>query len=566
MGRSPLIDQLLSITPGLARLIAYRRAWLRGDVLAGITVAAYLIPQCMAYGELAGVQPVAGLWAILPPMLIYAVLGSSPQLSVGPESTTAVMTAAALAPWVAQDAANYGGLAALLALLVGLVCCVGYVTKLGFLADLLSRPILIGYMTGIAILMVVGQLGKISGIAVTGDSVLEEVQALLGHLDQLHWPTLILSTLVLIFLFGIQRWLPKAPSPLLAVLLATLAVAFFDLDQQGIAVVGLIPAGLPQVMNPLAPGLFSLHLLASAVGIALVGYSDTVLTARAFEARDGYAIDANQELLALGVANVATGLTQGFPISSSASRTVIGDALGSKSQLFSLVGFGVVVLVLLFLRPLLALFPKPALGAIVIFAATRLIDVPELLRLKRFGKNEFFLALATTTGVLTTNILTGVAIAVGLSVIDLFARVARPQAGVLGQVPGLAGLHNVRDFDGATTIPGLVVFRYDAPLCFANAENFKQRALAAVRAEEEPVQWFLLNAEAIIAIDITAADALRELQEKLAHQGITFALARVKQELYEQLQRAGLTQQIGPENFYPTLPTALAAFQTQPHP
>jgi MFS superfamily sulfate permease-like transporter len=302
------------------------------------------------------------------------------------------------------------------------------------------------------------------------------------------------------------------------------------------------------------------------VGIALVGYSDTVLTARAFEARDGYGIDANQELLALGVANVATGLTQGFPISSSASRTVIGDALGSKSQLFSLVGFGVVVLVLLFLRPLLALFPKPALGAIVIFAATRLIDVPELLRLKRFGKNEFFLALATTTGVLTTNILTGVAIAVGLSVIDLFARVARPHAGVLGQVPGLAGLHNVRDFDGATTIPGLVVFRYDAPLCFANAENFKQRALAAVRAEEEPVQWFLLNAEAIIAIDITAADALRELQEKLAHQGITFALARVKQELYEQLQRAGLTQQIGSENFYPTLPTALAAFQTQPHP
>jgi high affinity sulfate transporter 1 len=561
MVRLPLINRLLLSTPGLARLIAYQRSWLRGDVLAGITVAAYLIPQCMAYGELAGVPPIAGLWAILFPMLLYALLGSSPQLSVGPESTTAVMTAAALAPWVSQDAQNYPTLAALLALLVGAVCCLGYATKLGFLADLLSRPILIGYMVGIAILMMVGQLDKISGIPITGDSVLEEIWVFLSHLDQLHWPTLVLTTVVLFFLFGIQHWCSQAPGPLLAVLLATLAVALLGLEQKGIIVVGPIPAGLPQLRNPVDPDLFSLQLLASAVGIALVGYSDTVLTARAFESRDGYRVDANQELLALGIANLATGLTQGFPISSSGSRTAIGDALGSKSQLFSLVSFGVVVLVLIFLRPLLSLFPKPALGAIVIFAATRLIDVSELMRLKRFGKNEFFLAIATTTGVIATNILAGVTIAVSLSVIDLFARVARPHAGVLGQVPGLTGLHNIGDWESATTIPGLVVYRYDAPLCFANAEDFKQRAMAAVSAEQEPVQWFLLNAEAIIEIDLTAADALAELQQKLAHQGITFALARVKQKLYCQLQRAGLVQQIGPEHFYPTLPTAVAAFQ-----
>jgi sulfate permease, SulP family len=557
------------LLPGLRRLRAYQPTWLRGDLLAGITVAAYLVPQCMAYAELAGVAPVAGLWAILPPMLLYALIGSSPQLSVGPESTTAVMTAAAIAPIAGGDAALYASLASLLALIVGLVCFLGAWSRLGFLADLLSKPILVGYMAGVAVIMITGQIGKVSGVKLEAESLLGQLRELLGRSGEIHLPTLLLAFAVLVFLLLVQRRYPTAPGPLLAVLLAVLAVSVLHLDQRGVAVIGEIPAGLPSFQLPQGINLQGInldklkYLVTTAVGIALVGYSDNVLTARAFAARGGYRIDANQELLALGAVNLGNGLMQGFPVSSSGSRTAIGESLGSRSQLFSLVAFGVVLVVLLFLRPLLALFPKAALGAIVIYAALRLIDIPEFQRMRRFKLSEFRLALITFAGVLLTDILLGVGLAVALSVIDLFARLVRPHDAVLGDVPNLAGLHDVADWEGASTIPGLVLYRYDAPLCFANAEDFRRRALAAIAAEPTPVRWFVLNAEAIVEIDITAVDVLQELQQELAGSGIVFGFARVKQDLYRQLSRAGVAANIGPEHFYPTLPTAIAAFQAQ---
>ncbi len=416
--------------PGLQRLLSYRQEWLRGDVLAGLTVAAYLIPQCMAYGELAGVEPVAGLWAILPPMVIYAVFGSSPQLSIGPESSTAVMTAVAIAPLAAARTDTYISLAALLAIIMGLVCIVGYITRLGFLADLLSKPILIGYMAGIALIMIGGQLGKIGKIEIDSNVFLGQVSEFLSKLQLAHSPTLILSILVLVFLFAFQRRFPNLPIPLIAVLLSTLAVAIFNLDDRGVAVVGEIPAGLPHFVIPSVSIEDLNSLVASAVGISIVGYSDNVLSARVFANRNNYKIDANQELLALGVANLGNGLMQGFPISSSGSRTVIGDSVGSKSQLFSLVAMVAVIFVLLFLRPVLALFPNAALGAIVIYAATKLIEVPEFIRLYQFRRSEFILAVVTTIAVLMTDILVGVGIAVSLSVIELFSRVAPSQSSI----------------------------------------------------------------------------------------------------------------------------------------
>ncbi|NJK28896.1 MAG: solute carrier 26 family protein [Acaryochloris sp. SU_5_25] len=551
---------LKALFPGWQHLTHYQAAWWRRDGVAGITVAAYLIPQCMAYGELAGVQPVAGLWAILPPMLIYAFLGSSRQLSVGPESTTAVMTAAAITPLAQSGESSYASLAALLALLVGIVYLIAYIARLGFLADLLSKPILVGYMAGVALIMILGQLSKVSGIPIQADGLWGQVKACVLNFNQIHLPTLLLAGMVLCFLLGMRSRFPKLPGPLIAVLLATAAVAFLHLDQQGVKVVGTIPAGLPPARIPPLPLQSISTLLAAAVGIAVVGYSDNALTARSFATRHHYAIDGNQELLALGVANLGTGLMQGFPISSSASRTVIGDALGSKTQVFSLVAFGVVVIVLMFLRPVLALFPTAALGAIVIFAATRLIELSEFQRLWRFRKTEWGLAVITTLGVLATDILVGVAVAVGLSVIDLFARIARPHAAVLGQVPGMAGLHDIKDWPGTTTWPGLIIYRYDAPLCFANAENFKQRVLGAIANETTPVKWFVLNTEAIIDIDITAVDMLEELRQELSSQGIIFALARMKQDLYSQLKGTAFLQQIQPEHIFPTLPTALSAF------
>ena len=547
--------------PGLTRLLSYRREWLRGDVLAGLTVAAYLIPQCMAYGELAGVQPVAGLWAILPPMIIYTIFGSSPQLSVGPESSTAVMTAVAIAPLAAARSDTYISFAALLAIVMGLVCIAGYLARLGFLANLLSKPILIGYMAGIALIMIGGQLGKIGKIEIEADAFLGQLSEFLSKLSLVHSPTLILGILILLFLFAFQRRFPNLPIPLITVLLSAVAVAIFNLDQRGVAVVGEIPAGLPHFAIPQMSVKDLSSLIASAVGISIVGYSDNVLTARAFANLNNYKIDANQELLALGITNLGNGLMQGFPISSSGSRTVIGDSVGSKSQLFSLVAMVAVILVLLFLRPVLALFPKAALGAIVIYAATKLIDVSEFMRLYRFRRSEFILALVTTIAVLMTDILVGVGIAVSLSVIELFSRVAHPHDAVLGKVPDLAGLHDIDDWEDVKTIPGLILYRYDAPLCFANAENFKRRALEAIEAETTPVEWFVLNMEANVEIDITAIDMLFELSAELASKNITFAIARVKQDLYLELERAGFLKNITEEYIYPTLPNAIAAFE-----
>ncbi|MEB3263338.1 MAG: sulfate permease [Synechococcus sp.] len=557
----PEFDRSAASPSGLQRLLRYERAWLPADTLAGLTVTAYLIPQCMAYAELAGVEPIAGLWAMVPCLLLYGLLGSSPQLSVGPESTTAVLTAAAIAPLAAADPAGAAGLASLLALLVGLVCALAAWARLGFLADLLSRPILAGYMAGVAVIMITSQLGRICGVALEAESIPAQIQELIRRHGELHCPTLALALAVLAFLLLLQRRWPRLPGPLLAVLLATAAVALFRLDRLGVAVIGAIPAGLPPLQLPPLPGPAALQtLVPAALGIALVGYSDNVLTARAFAARNGYRIDANRELLALGAVNVGAGLLRGFPVSSSGSRTAIGDAAGSRTQLFSLVSLAALLLVLLLLRPLLALFPRAALGAIVIYAGLRLIDLEEFRRLRDFKASEFHLALITLIGVLGTDLLRGVALAVTLSVLNLFARLARPNDAVLGSVPGLEGLHDIRDWSGASTLPGLVIYRFDAPLCFANSDHFRRRVLEVLQAETTPVQWLVLNAEAIVDIDSTAVAALEALQQELEARGITLAIARAKQDLLLQLQKTELLERIGPERLYPTLGSARAAF------
>ena len=553
----------MGLLPGLRRLLTYRSQWLRRDIVAGLTVAAYLIPQCMAYGELAGVQPVAGLWGILPAMLVYALLGSSPQLSVGPESTTAVMTAVAIAPLAAQTGLAPSELAAVLAVMVGGICAIAYLARLGFLANLLSKPILVGYMAGVALIMMVGQLGKIGGLSLQSETLYGEVWEFFQNLSAVHLPTLILAIFVLLFLLVFQRRYPTAPGALLAVLLATAVTAIFHLDDRGLAVVGQIPAGLPQLSAPAVDWDLAMPLLASACGIAIVGYSDNVLTARAFAIRNNYRIDTNQELLALGVANIGAGLAQGFPLSSSGSRTALGDASGSKSQVFSLVAFVVVCGVLLFLRPLLALFPMAALGAIVIFAALKLIEIPEFVRLWNFRKTEFLLAIVTTVGVLATDILIGVGVAVILSILDLLVRVARPYDAVLGQVSGLEGWHDTADWDKSKTVPGLLIYRYDAPIFFANAENFKQRALEAIDKQGEKVGWFILNAESISEVDITAHDTLQEFHAELASRGIRFGMAKVKQDLYGQLRRSGLLAEIGEDSIFPTISVAVQQFSKE---
>ncbi len=545
--------------PALADLRGYRRAWLRGDLLAGITVAAYLVPQVMAYAQVAGVPPVAGIWAALPALVIYAALGSSRSLSMGPESTTALMTAVAIGPLAAGNPARYAGLAASLALLVGVLSVCAGLVRLGFAADLLSRPVLVGYLAGVALIMIAGQLGRVTGVPVNGSSFAADLVSFAHNLGEWQPATAGLASAVLVFLLVVQwRW-PQAPGLLLAMLLATGAVAAFGLTGHGVAVVGPIPGGLP------VPHLPDLHwgelpeLLLPAFSVMIVAFTDDVLTARSF-ARRGERIRANRELVALGVANVGASLLRGFPVSSSASRTAIAVAAGSRTQLYSLVAAGSVLAVLYLLRPLLAGFPVAALGAIVIYAAIRLIDVTAFRRLLAFRRGELVIALLACAGVLAFNILYGVLLAIAVSVADLLVRVARPHAAVLGRVPGLAGMHNVDDYPDARTVPGLVVYRYDAPLFFANAEDFRRRALAAANSQAPP-RWFVLNVEANVEVDFTALEAVEAVRAELARAGTVFALARVKQDLLARLEAFGLADKIGTDRLFPTLPTAVQAYE-----
>jgi SulP family sulfate permease len=547
--------------PGLAQFRGYQRDWLRGDVVAGATVAAYLVPQVMAYATVAGLPPVVGLWAALVPMAVYAVLGSSRQLSVGPESTTALMTATALAPLAAGDPGRYAALATVAALLVGAMCFVAGLVRLGFVADLLSHPVLIGYMAGVAAIMIGGQLGKVSGVDVKGEEFLDQVRSFIAGLGEVHWPTIVLSVSVLAVLLVLARFTPRMPGPLIAILVAAAVVSVFGLQGNGIKTVGEIPSGLP---SPGLPGIAAADLMALVIpvaGIAIVAFNDNVLTARTFAVRHGQDIDANAELRALGVCNVGAGLTQGFPVSSSGSRTALGDAVGSRTQLYSVVMLALVLVVMLFGRGVLATFPTAALGALVVYAALRLVDVPEFKRLRRFRRSELILALATTATVLVFGVLYGVLVAIGLSILELLRRIARAHDGVLGFVPGLAGMHDVDDYPQANLVPGLLVYRYDAPLFFANAENFRERALAAVSDYPGRVEWFVLNAEANVEVDLTALDALDHLRSELERRGINFAMARVKQDMRDELEAAGLLEKVGEDNIYPTLPTAVEAYK-----
>jgi SulP family sulfate permease len=564
MSRGPGHDQTAGATrrtpwgrfrPGWT--VGYRRAWLRGDVVAGITVTAYLVPQVMAYADLAGLPASTGLWAAVGGLTAYALIGTSPCLSAGPESTTALMTAAALGA-VAGSPDQVDDLAVTLAFAVAALCLLGWLGHLSALAQMLSRPVLVGYMAGIAAIMVMSQLGKLMGVATTGSTFVSEARGLAGRLEDVHLPTLTvgLATLV-VMLAGSALW-PRAPMALVGMLGATSAVSLLGLTDHGVRVIGDIPTHLPAAGLPDVSGGTMLDLLAPALGIAFVGYTDNILTARSFAARHDDPIDARRELLAVGAANLGSALMHGFPVSSSGSRTAIADASGARSQLAGLVTVVVTLASIWALEPLLAAFPATALAAVVVYAAVRLVNLAEFRRYASFRRSELLLALGTTIAVLAVGVLIGVLVAIGLSVLDLLRRVARPHDAIEGFVPGLAGMHDVDDFPDAERVPGLVVYRYDSPLFFANAEDFATRARAAAAGD---VSWFILNTEAIVEVDITAVDALEALRQELAARGVVFGLARIKQDLRAMLEPSGLLDRIGEQYLFPTLPTAVEAYR-----
>ena len=567
-----LFNAYVATTPGLQTLQHYRRHWLRPDIFAGIAVVAYLVPQVMAYCAIVNVPPVVGLWTALPALIVYAVMGKSRMLSVGPESTVALMAGTAIAPLAAGNQDKAVQLAAALSLIVALWCFVARIFRLGVIAELLSQPLLVGYLAGGAVLMIVGQLGKVTGTKVHGESIVEQVRSFLEVVKDTHLTTLIVgaSTLALLVLIHLvkHRW----PAPLIAVAAATIASSFMDLQAQGVKVVGEVPQGLPGITFPAVSWHEIQSLLVAGIGVAIVAYGDNTLIARGFPAPADpdedpsvNAVDAQQELVALGGVHVAVGMMGGYPVSSSASRTALALAAGARTQMYSLVAAVAIVIVLFVAGPLVRNLPQASLGAVVFYAASKLVSWKEMRRLARFRRRELMLAAAGCIGTILFGILAGVGIAIALSVLEMSQRLARPHDGVLGRIPGLAGMHDVSDYPNAETLPGLIVYRYDAPLFFANAAELQRRALTVVEQEnaafpDTPARWFLLNVEANVEIDITAADGLRQLHKDLAARGVRLGLARVKNDLRVALDKAGLLEVIGTEMLFPTLPVAEEAY------
>lgn len=549
--------------PGLRDRPAFNRSVFTADCIGGVTVAAYLVPQCMAYGQLAGVGPIAGLWASIGPGILYAIFGSSRRLSVGPETTTALMTAAAIGPIAQGDGARYVALAAALALLVGVVATIAYIVKLGFVADWLSKPVLIGYLAGVAVMMFGSQLSRVSGASISSDHVLGQFREFLGELDTINWYSFSVALGVFAFLILVSRLWPGFPAPLVAIIGATIAVSALSLVGKGVVVVGEVQAAFPPLGFPSVAWADMLRLLPAAAGIALVGYSDNVLTARAFVEPDHPQPDANQELLAFGINNFSAGLSAGFPVSSSGTRTALAKSAGSRTHFSGLVTVVAVTVVMLVGRPLIARFPTPSLGALVVFAALSLVDMKGFVELGRYRRSELYLALVTVAGVIAFDALSGIALAVALSSAALLGRVARPSWAVLGQVLGLAGFHDVDDWPDSSTIPGLLIVRFDGPLFFANADVFRREIYAAFEAAGPGIEWVVLNAEAIIDMDATAAEKMFEVCDHFDRLGVVFAMARAKMELRELLQRSGLDERFPPDRMFATLPTTVEAFQNR---
>lgn len=538
------------------------RPFSRNNLIAGLTVTAYLVPQVMAYAIIAGLSPVTGLWAALVAIPLYAILGTSRWLSFGPESSVAVMAAAVIVPLVAAGGTTSANAAAALALAVGAVGLVASLLRLSFVADLLSRPILVGYMAGIAVLMIDSQIDRVLGaFTPDSDTVFEHVWLLVSSHPQ--WPAIATALVVLVALFLISRTRLKAFGPLLALTLGVAVAALLNAIDQPVLLLGDIPAGLPTPAVPVVPADAVPELVLGALGVLLVAFADATLTGRSFHQAGDPPLLPNTELRALALVNVAAGFFRGMPVSTSGSRSAVARATGATSQGYSIAAALFLAVVLLIAGPVLEVVPQAALGALVIYAALLLIDVDGFRRLWRFRRSEFWLAIVTTAGVLVFGVLYGVLVAVGLSVLLLLVEVARPHSAVLGFVPDLAGMHDITDFPDAREEPGLLVFRYDSPLIFANADNFLNKARKAMQERMPGLEWFALQCEAIIEIDSTGVDAVQALADEVTAAGIRFTLVRAKSELVETLAKTPLVGQIGEDYIFPTLPTLVGAYRVR---
>jgi high affinity sulfate transporter 1 len=551
---------MFRLADGLS-LTSYRREWLVKDIVAGVVLTTLLVPQGMAYAELAGLPPITGLYTSILCLLGYAVFGPSRILVLGPDSSLGPMIAATILPLIAAngDEKRAIALASLLAIMI-----LAAVAKLGFIADLISKPTMIGYMNGLALTILIGQLPKLCGFKVSGDGLIAELTGFVEGLakGEAVGAAATVGIAGIIVILVLQRWLPKIPAVLVMVVLSIAATSVFSLAGRGVSLVGVLPKGFPPLTIPdvrvsdLAP------LFAGALGIVVVSLADTISTASAFAARTGQEIRGNQEMIGIGAANLAAGLFQGFPVSTSGSRTAVAERSGAKTQLTGIIGAALIILMIVLLPGLFRNLPQPALAAVVITASLSLADIPGTVRLWRQRKAEFLLSITAFLGVALLGVLAGIAIAVALSILNVFRRAWWPYDTRLGRVEGLEGYHDVRSYPDASHLPGLVIYRFDAPLFFANAKNFREEVRRMADADPPP-RWILIAAEPVTDVDTTASDVLEELDEDLNARGISLVFAELKDPVRRKIERYGLTRTIDPRHFYPTIETAVTAFREE---
>ncbi len=526
------LRHLIRVTaPGILALSEYKLSWLSKDLAAGLSVAAIALPVGIAYADLAGVPPIIGMYSAIFPLFAYALFGSSRQLMTGPDAATCILVAATLGPLAGGDPERYATLLLGLTVMTGLLYLFAGVIKLGFIANFLSQPILTGYLNGIALLIIVGQVPKLLGYASTEEKFLRKILEFFERVDQSHWPTAALGAGTLVVLVLIIRFLPRLPGAFVVVGLSILLVAGLGLDQQGVAVLGEVPGGLPTIVLPSFDHEVFNDIFGAAAGLVLVSFTSGVLTAKSFARRNGYEVNANQELIGFGACNLASGLVQGFPVTGADSRTAVNNAMGGKTQIVGLVAGGAMLLVLLYLTSPLAYVPTAALAAVILVSAVGLFDLADLRLLFRMSYREFLMSVGTTLGVLVLGVLPGILLAVALSLIWLMSVESRPNDAVLGRVKGRKGFHNVADYPDAKTIPGLLLYRFDSNLVFYNADYLKTRVRAAVAAQKIPVEWVVLDASSFNIIDATGLRKYDELREELAAVGVSIYIARAKRHL-----------------------------------
>ncbi|MBK6697950.1 MAG: sulfate permease [Myxococcales bacterium] len=539
----------------------YQRRWLAQDLGAGLVLTAILVPAGMGYAEASGLPAITGLYATIVPLLAYAIFGPSRIMVLGPDSGLAALVGAAVIASSAGDPERAVALGSLLAILTGLLCVAGGLLKAGFLTDLLSKPVRVGYMNGIALTVLVTQLPKLLGFSVKATGAFDGALGVVhGVADgQTKLLALGLGSACLALILGLRAVSAKIPGILIAVVLATIVVTVFHLGGE-LAVVGAVPRGMP------LPSLPAVHLadvgqmFVAAVGIALVSFADTSVLSRTFAARHGYRVDPNRELIGLGLANLAGGFFRGFPVSSSSSRTPVAESAGSKTQLTGVVGALAIAVLLLAAPWLLENLPTTALAAVVITAALRLFDLRSLRIFYRVRRSDFVLSMVGFVAVAALGVIPGIAVTVGVSILDFVRRAWRPHDAILGRAHAVKGYHDLKRYPDAKQVPGLVLYRWDAPLFFANADMFRARILDAVDDSATTVKWVVVAAEPITDVDTTAAEMIEELDKELATRNVELAFAELKDPVKDRLQRYGLQKRIGHEFFFPTVGAAVKAF------